>query len=221
VKVLFQFGTYQSLNYHELLGFSREYENLNKLGKPKFNINPITNLVDIMAHENKFGYKMMALTFKVRDFFSHPSKKINLLDLNLGEKVLDYGCGPGSYSIEASKHVGNEGKIYAADISPYAIEDLEKEIKKDQISNIETFITSLELPLSDNSLDKIYCFDVIHDLVNLSKHLTEFHRLLKTDGLFIADDHHSTKEELISKLTSSNLFKFNREAEKLLFFSKN
>ena len=188
---------------------------------PKLTHNPITIDVDFMAHESKFGYKMMALTFKVRDFFSHPSKKINLLDLNIGEKVLDYGCGPGSYSIEASKHVGNEGKIYAADISPYAIEDLEKEIKNGQITNIETFITSLELPLPDSTLDKVYCFDVIHDLVDLSKHLTEFHRLLKAEGLLIADDHHSTKEELISKLTSTNLFEFNREAEKILFFSKN
>ena len=174
-----------------------------------------------MAHEGKFGYKMMAYTFKIRDLISHPSKKINLLDLNIGEKVLDYGCGPGSYSIEAAKYVGNEGKIYAADISPFAIKDLEKMIKKNHINNIETSITSLELPLQDNSLDKVYCFDVIHDLVDLSKHLTEFHRLLKTDGLLIADDHHSTKEELISKITSTNLFKYSREAEKILFFSKN
>ena len=188
---------------------------------PNLNHNPITINVDFMAHEGKFGYKMMAYTFKIRDLISHPSKKINLLDLNIGEKVLDYGCGPGSYSIEAAKHVGNEGEIYAADISPFAIEDLEKKIKNDQTNNIKTFLTSLELPLPDNSLDKVYCFDVIHDLVDLPKHLEEFHRLLKTDGLLIADDHHSTKEELISKITATNLFKFNREAEKILFFSKN
>lgn len=173
-----------------------------------------------MAHESKFGYKMMALTFKIRDFFSHPSKKINLIDLNPGEKVLDYGCGPGSYSIEAARRVGNEGKIYAADINPHAIEDLEKQIRKNQLSNVETLLTSLEIPLPDSSIDKVYCFDVIHDLVELPKHLTEFHRLLKNDGLLCADDHHSTKEELISKITSNNLFEFTREAEEILLFSR-
>ena len=188
---------------------------------PNFIHNPSTINDDFMAHENKFGYKMMAYTFKIRDLISHPSKKINLLDLSIGEKVLDYGCGPGSYSIEAAKHVGSEGQIYAADISPHAIEDLEKKIKKDQINNIKTFMTSLELPLPDNSLDKVFCFDAIHDLIELPKHLEEFHRLLKVDGLLIADDHHSTKEELKTKITSTNLFKFSKEAEKILFFSKN
>jgi len=188
---------------------------------PNFNRISITINDDFMAHESKFGYKMMAYMFKIRDLISHPSKKINLLDLNIGEKVLDYGCGPGSYSIEAAKHVGSEGQIYAADISPHAIEDLEKKIKKDQINNIKTFMTSLELPLPDNSLDKVFCFDAIHDLIELPKHLEEFHRLLKVDGLLIADDHHSTKEELKTKITSTNLFKFSKEAEKILFFSKN
>jgi len=41
-----------------------------------------------------------------------------------GMTVVDYGCGPGRYSIKFAEIVGNQGLVYAVDIHELAIEKL-------------------------------------------------------------------------------------------------
>ncbi|MHA1751653.1 MAG: SAM-dependent methyltransferase, partial [Candidatus Helarchaeota archaeon] len=62
---------------------------------------------------SELGFKMMAFFFRIRDLFSPPIKKIKLLNIKKGSIILDYGCGPGSFSIAAAQLVGNTGKVYA------------------------------------------------------------------------------------------------------------
>ncbi len=42
-----------------------------------------------------------------------------------GTHVLDYGCGPGNYTIVAAELVGPSGKVYAVDIHPLAIREVQ------------------------------------------------------------------------------------------------
>ena len=43
---------------------------------------------------------------------------IGELDLKIGDKFLDAGCGDGYISIEVSEIVGSQGMVYALDIYP-------------------------------------------------------------------------------------------------------
>jgi len=43
-----------------------------------------------------------------------------------GDYILDYGCGSGSYTLPLIELVGNEGKIYALDAHPIAIQMIQK-----------------------------------------------------------------------------------------------
>ncbi|MEJ2279491.1 MAG: SAM-dependent methyltransferase [Candidatus Lokiarchaeota archaeon] len=77
-----------------------------------------------------FSFKVMSFLFKIRDFFSNPMKKVEKAQIREGDIVVDYGCGPGSYSIAASKKVGAEGKVYALDVLPVAIKMVQKKVTK-------------------------------------------------------------------------------------------
>lgn len=50
--------------------------------------------------------------------------------LSKGMKVLDFGCGPGFFSIEMARIVGEKGKIIAADLQQGMLNILREKIKK-------------------------------------------------------------------------------------------
>ena len=74
--------------------------------------NPISNI----------HFRLMSLSFKFRDLFLLPGNILEEVDIKTGFHILDYGCGPGSYSLAASKLVGETGKVYALDNHPLAVQ---------------------------------------------------------------------------------------------------
>ena len=68
-----------------------------------------------------WGFRLMALEFKVRDFFRPRKGILKEVGIKLGYQVLDYGCGPGSYTTALSELVGKTGSVYALDAHPLAI----------------------------------------------------------------------------------------------------
>lgn len=70
-------------------------------------------------------FRFMSFAFKFRDFFKPRKNVLRGVDIRPGFHVLDYGCGPGSYTVIAAKLVGNSGKVYALDIHPLAIQKVQ------------------------------------------------------------------------------------------------
>ncbi|MCK4241915.1 MAG: methyltransferase domain-containing protein, partial [Dehalococcoidia bacterium] len=60
----------------------------------------------------------MSLTYKFRDLRLPRMDILKEVGIEPGFHVLDYGCGPGSYTIPLAELVGESGKIYALDIHP-------------------------------------------------------------------------------------------------------
>jgi len=170
--------------------------------------------------KSNLDFRIMSSMFTVRDFFKNPMKKVNILNLKSGYMVLDYGCGPGSFSIGAAGIVGPSGKILAADIHPLAIEKVRKRAEKKGLTNIETILTDCDTGLKDNSIDMIICFDVFHGILQQEKILKEFHRVLKPENQIALDDHHFNEEEILSKITVNGLFKLKEKKGKIYFFTK-
>ena len=51
----------------------------------------------------------------------NPYRILNTAGLKKGQQVLEVGCGPGFFTIPASRIVGEEGHVYAVDINPLAV----------------------------------------------------------------------------------------------------
>lgn len=66
--------------------------------------------------------------------------QISKARLGAGNIVYDIGCGSGSITVEAALQVGQNGKIYAIDVDPNAVELTKKNLAKFGVSNVEPIL---------------------------------------------------------------------------------
>lgn len=170
--------------------------------------------------QSNLDFKVMSWCFAIRDKFKDPMIKIKKANIKSSDFVLDYGCGPGSYSLAAAEVVGDSGKIFAADIHPLAIKKIEKKAAKRGFTNINAILTDCDTGLDENCIDVVICFDTLHALGNITSHLKEFHRVLKPNAILSVDDHHYKEDEIISKIQEDGLFDLKEKKEKMFIFSK-
>jgi ubiquinone/menaquinone biosynthesis C-methylase UbiE len=167
-----------------------------------------------------FGFKTMTFTFKVRDFFRPRTDIVKEVGIKRGFRVLDYGCGSGSYITAVAELVGKSGKVYALDIHPLAIEMVKKIVAKKQLTNVETILSERKTGLPDDSMDRVLLYDVFHDLTDPDGALEELHRVLKSDGILSFSDHHLKESEIVLSLTKMELFTLLRKGQKTYSFVK-
>jgi ubiquinone/menaquinone biosynthesis C-methylase UbiE len=167
-----------------------------------------------------FGFRAMALTFKIRDFFRPRGDIVKEVGIKEGFHVLDYGCGPGSYVRAVSEFVGKSGRVHALDIHPLAVKTVEKIAEKHQLTNVQTILSDRKTGLPDSSVDVVLLYDTFHDLVDPNGVLEELNRVLKPDGILSFSDHHMKEQEIISKVTNRGLFRLLRKGEKTYSFQK-
>ncbi len=142
------------------------------------------------------------------------------LGINSGNIILDYGAGPGIYSIPAAELVGPSGKIYSADIHPMAKLLVDKKAKKLNLHNIETLLVNVSTGIPDQEVDVVLLFDVLHLISEKSRLLKELHRVLRTGGkLFILPDHMNASE-LKEFIKGDGLYTFKKSHDKILEFQK-
>ena len=154
------------------------------------------------------GFKMMTFTFKVIDFIiPYINKRINKFNIQEGMTIIDYGCGPGRYTIPFSKKVGQNGKIYALDIHPMALEMVHQKAVRLNIKNIETFLVKgidegkYESGLHEKIGDIVCALDMFFIIKNPVDFLKEIYRIMKDNGILIIDDGHQSRKKTKEKLS--------------------
>ena len=63
--------------------------------------------------ESNLGFRLMAFGYKFRDLRLPRINVLKEVGIKTGFRVLDYGCGPGSYTVALAELVGESGKVYA------------------------------------------------------------------------------------------------------------
>jgi ubiquinone/menaquinone biosynthesis C-methylase UbiE len=165
-------------------------------------------------------FKLMSLTYKIRDLFFPRSNVLKEVGIKPGFHVLDYGCGPGSYLIPLADLVGITGKIYALDIHPLALQKIRKIASKKRLTNVETIHSDCNTGLPDQSVDAVLLYDTFHDLEDGEAVLKELHRILKPNGILSFSDHHLKEQNILEKVTSANLFVLSQMGKKTYSFAK-
>ena len=167
-----------------------------------------------------FSFRFMSLLFKVRDCLRPRRDILMEAGIRQGFNVLDYGCGPGSYTVIAAELVGIAGKVYALDIHPFAVKKVRDLASKKGLGNIATILSDSETGLENGSVDVVLLYDVFHGLGDPKGVLQEIHRVLRPNGLLSFSDHHMKKDEIIAKVTETGLFKLTGKGAKTYGFLK-
>jgi ubiquinone/menaquinone biosynthesis C-methylase UbiE len=170
--------------------------------------------------ESIIAFTLMSFTFTVRDLFIPRIRVLREVGIKPGDRVLDFGCGPGSYIAPLSSLVGASGQIFALDMHPVAIRSVEGIIRKRKLKNVKTIHTDGPTGLPDQSLDVVLLYDTYHDLNNAEAVLSEIHRILIPEGILSFSDHHMRDKEIQSNIGQRNLFQFQSKGKKTYTYSK-
>lgn len=170
--------------------------------------------------EKSLGFRFMCLFFAFRDLVNPPKKALRKVKITPMNRVLDFGCGTGSYSIAAAEMVGKTGRVYALDVSPLALQRTKSIASKRKLTNIETIQSNCRTGLENNEIDVVLLYDTFHDLTDPDGVLQEIHRVLKPEGILSFSDHHMKEEQVVSALTKQKLFKLSERKKKLYEFTK-
>jgi SAM-dependent methyltransferase len=139
------------------------------------------------------------------------SKALRRVGLKEGMIIMDYGCGPGRFTIPSAKIVGRNGKVYAADANASALERVKKEAKIEGLENIETVLrgrSDLTTGLQDENVDAILVYDVMHEIGHRERLLKELHRVLKQNGFLSIFPMHMGTERMLAFMDQCHSFAF-------------
>jgi ubiquinone/menaquinone biosynthesis C-methylase UbiE len=148
----------------------------------------------------------MSFLFKIRDLITPRMVVLEEVGLTLGDRVLDYGCGPGGYIVDTADIVGEMGQVYALDVHPLAIARVKNLANRRGLTNVATIQSDGRTGLPHESLDVVLLYDVFHMLDKPQAVLAEMHRILKPDGILSFSDHHMKEDDIIAGVTDCGLF---------------
>lgn len=157
---------------------------------------------------SKTSFRMMLVLFNVIDFFyPHVAKRARRFGITEGMTVVDYGCGPGRYAVNFAALVGENGKVYALDIHPLAIETVRKRTAKRNIRNVQAVMTEgYNSTLPDETADVVCAIDMFFIIKSPGDFLAEIRRIVKKTGVLVIDDGHQSRRVTKRKILDSGLW---------------
>ena len=146
----------------------------------------------------------------IRRFLQNPNKILKPY-IKEGTTVLDLGCGPGFFSIEMAKMLGDSGKVIAVDLQQGMLDKVSQKIKGSRLEKmIELHKCEADKIGVTEKVDFILAFYMIHEVPDQDRLFTELISLLKPHGILyiIEPNFHVSKKSfntMVEKLTGKGL----------------
>jgi ubiquinone/menaquinone biosynthesis C-methylase UbiE len=159
-------------------------------------------------HIPEIAFRIMAFVMKIMDILGYHDKNFKTFGLQLGQTVIDYGCGPARYTLRIAKAIGENGSLIATDIHPLAIKKVDAKIRKHRLSNAQTILADgYSCAVDENTADVLLALDMFHMIQDTTALLKEFARIVKPEGTVVIEDGHQAREITKHKILDSGFFK--------------
>ena len=132
--------------------------------------------------------KAAKLDTRLRHFIYRPDRLAERI-VRPGDRVLDFGCGPGFFTREFAKRTGESGEVYAVDLQAGMLrivrEKMDAEGLGQRVKTHQCRPGSIGLPQEMNgTFDVATAIFVVHEVPDPEKLFSEIAGLLKTGGTF-------------------------------------
>ncbi len=152
-------------------------------------------------------YKINIWFYKFADLVWDPQRRLKKIPIKEGMVVVDYGCGPGRYTLPIAKLIGQKGKVFAVDIQPLAVGTIRKKASQENITNIETIlVSSFNTGIQDSIADFVLLIDTLHLINDCHALFREIYRILKPNGILYMDPGHMKMSRAKEFVENINLF---------------
>ncbi len=140
---------------------------------------------DLMDEKEKRGILGKSTRYNATRILNKESTKRYFVDvvkpyITEKDKVLDFGCGPGSFLSSVAPFCG---EITGVDISKNFVNACKETINELNLKNAQVQqIIPNQLPFADNTFDVLYMVDVIHHLEDIPVTIKDAIRVVKPGG---------------------------------------
>jgi len=129
-----------------------------------------------------------SLDNRIRRWFQNPQKILSPY-IREGMTVLDFGCGPGFFTIEMARWVGQSGRVVAADLQEGMLDRLRKKIQGTELGErITLHKTEADKIGLSEKVDFILAFYMLHEVPDQEGFFKEITKILNHNGrVFIVE----------------------------------
>lgn len=121
-----------------------------------------------------------------------PQRIVMYFGIREGMRVADFGCGSGYFTILLAKMTGENGLVSAVDVLDSALDTVRAKAKNEQLSNIATIRSNLEVSdssgLISESQDLVLLANILFESDKKAEIIKESYRVLKSGGGLIVID---------------------------------
>lgn len=151
-----------------------------------------------------------------RDTWQQPEKIMDVVGVKAGMIIGEAGAGRGYFTFYLSERVGENGRVYANDISERVLKAIEEKCEKDSIRNITTIVGEVADPLfPEKKLDMVVMMRAFHDFTKPVEWMENVIPSMKAGSSLVIIDldpdragegwhHFMTKEEVLATMAKTD-----------------
>jgi len=163
-----------------------------------------------------------SLDTRFRRWLQSPTKILRPY-IREGMTVLDFGCGPGYFTIDLAHLVGKSGRVIAADLQEVMLKKLRMKIRKTELEECIKLHRCEEnrIGLSEK-VDFVLAFYVIHEIPNQAELFKELKSVLRRSGRVLVAEPplHVPKSAFVATIEKARQAGFIPAEEPKVFFSR-
>lgn len=126
-----------------------------------------------------------ALDSKLRRALQNPTRIVSPF-IKAGMRVLDFGCGPGYFTLPMANLVGPSGQVVAADLQQGMLNKLAARLRHEEYSNrVDLHLTQSKSSGLQGQFDFILACYVLHEVPSISLWFDEMRSLLSAKGTIL------------------------------------